>query len=148
MSEAKQTKYYLVDGAALPEVFIRVTRAKEYLDTGRASTVAEAAELAGISRSAFYKYRDAVMPFRDFGRGRIVTFQLLLRDETGILSEVLGRFSKTGANILTINQSIPANGTAPVTIAADISQIALSAEGLLSQIAMAPGVLRAAVVGG
>ena len=78
-------KYYLVEGSALPEVFIRVTQARELLDTGRAQTVAEAAAMAGISRSAYYKYRDAVLPFRDLGRGHIVTFQLLLEDVAGML---------------------------------------------------------------
>ena len=109
-------KFYLVEGSALPEVFIRVTQARELLDTGRAQTVAEAAAMAGISRSAYYKYRDAVLPFRDFGRGHIVTFQLLLEDVAGMLSAVLALFSSHGANILTINQSIPTNGVGMVTI--------------------------------
>ena len=93
---------------ALPEVFIKVTEVKELLETGEARTVAEATERVGLSRSAFYKYKDAVMPFREMRRGSIVTFHALLRDRKGVLSSLLAIFADTGANILTINQTISA----------------------------------------
>ena len=148
MSDLIQKKYYLVESSALPEVFIRVTQARELLDTGRAQTVAEAAAMAGISRSAYYKYKDSVLPFRDLGRGRIVTFQLLLRDVTGTLSTVLAEFSRSGANILTINQSIPSNGTAPVTITADTAGLSITTETLLARVSSLDGILKAAVLAG
>ena len=53
-------KYYIVEAKALPEVFLKVAEAKWLLETGGAATVNEAAKLTGISRSAFYKYRDAI----------------------------------------------------------------------------------------
>ena len=148
MSKEKQSKYYIVDGDALPEVFIRVTEAKELLDTGSVQTVAEAAERVGISRSAYYKYKNAVMPFRDLGRGRIITFQLMLRHQMGVLSAVLGLFAGTGANILTINQGIPTSGTAPVTVTADTADMDISTEELLERIDAVDGVIRAAVAAG
>ena len=49
----------LVDAGVLPEVFGKVLEAKEHLQSGRAATAAEAARMAGISRSAFYKYKDS-----------------------------------------------------------------------------------------
>lgn len=148
MSERKQPKYYLVDGDALPEVFIRVTEARELLDTGEVQTVAEAAARVGISRSAYYKYKDAVRPFQDIGRGRIVTFQIMLRHHLGVLSAVLGLFAGTGANILTINQGIPTNGTAPATVTADTADMQISTEELLSQLGALEGVISAAVAAG
>ena len=148
MSKEKYTRYYLVDGDALPEVFIRVTEAKELLDTGEVQTVAEAAARVGISRSAFYKYKNAVTPFRDVGRGRIVTFQIMLRHQMGVLSAVLGLFAGTGANILTINQGIPTDGTAPVTVTADTADMSISTEELLSRLEGTEGVIRAAVAAG
>ena len=148
MSEQKKARYYLVDGEALPEVFIRVTEAKELLDTGEVQTVAEAAAKVGISRSAYYKYKDAVMPFQDIGRGRIVTFQIMLRHHLGVLSAVLGMFAGTGANILTINQGIPTSGTAPVTVTADTAGMAVSTEELLEKICALEGVISAAVAAG
>lgn len=141
-------KYYLVDGSALPEVFIRVTEARELLDTGEVQTVAEAAAKVGISRSAYYKYKDAVMPFQDIGRGRIVTIQIMLRHHLGVLSAVLGLFAGTGANILTINQGIPTNGTAPVTVTADTADMTISTEELLGQLTAQEGVISASVAAG
>ena len=148
MANEGRSQFYLVDGNALPEVFIRVTQARELLDTGRAQTVAEAAEAVGISRSAYYKYKNAVMPFKNIAGGRIVTFQIMLRHQTGLLSEVLGVFADTGASILTINQGIPTNGAAPVTITADMTALDTSAEALLHRIAEVDGVIKAAVAAG
>ncbi len=148
MAKEGRSRYYLVDGDALPEVFVRVTQAKELLDTGQVQTVAEAAEQVGISRSAYYKYKNAVMPFQSLGGGHIVTFQIMLRHQMGVLSAVLGVFAGTGANILTINQGIPTNGTAPVTITADTADMEISTEELLSRLTAAEGVIRAAVAAG
>ncbi len=148
MSEQERTRYYLVSGDALPEVFIRVTQARELLDTGQAQTVAEAAERVGISRSAYYKYKNAIMPFQSVGAGRIVTFQIMLRHLMGVLSEVLSLCADTGANILTINQGIPTNGAAPVTVTADTADMEITTETLLSRLEETEGVISAAVVAG
>lgn len=148
MSNPKSSRYYLVEGSALPEVFIRVTEARELLDTGQVKTVAEAADRVGISRSAYYKYKNAVMPFEDMDRGRILTFQIMLRHKMGILSEVLGLFANTGANILTINQGIPTNGAALVTISAEIAGMEIAPEILLSKLSETDGVIKATVIAG
>lgn len=148
MSNPNSSRYYLVEGSALPEVFIRVTEARELLDTGQVKTVAEAADRVGISRSAYYKYKNAVMPFEDMDRGRILTFQIMLRHKMGILSEVLGLFANTGANILTINQGIPTNGAALVTISAEIAGMEIAPEVLLSRLSETDGVIKATVVAG
>ena len=91
-------KYYIVEASALPEVFLKVAEAKRLLSTGEASTVNEATKMTDISRSAFYKYRDAVLPFQNMMTGRIITLQLLLRDEVGLLSELLDVFADTNVN--------------------------------------------------
>ena len=59
------------------------------LETGEVRTVAEAVERVGISRSAFYKYKDFRHAFRDMRHGSIVTFNALLRDKKGVLSSLL-----------------------------------------------------------
>lgn len=147
MSE-QQTRYYIVRGDVLPEVLLRVTEARELLDTGEVHTEAEAAERVGISQSAYYKYKDSVTPFRDLGRGRIVTFQLMLRHHLGVLSDVLSVFAGTGANILTINQGIPTDGTAPVTVTVDTADMQISTEDLLDRLSGQEGVIRAAAAAG
>ena len=63
---SKKPKYFIVEAEALPEVFLKVAEAKRMLETGEASTVNQATKVAGISRSAFYKYKDAVRPVGKF----------------------------------------------------------------------------------
>ena len=111
-------------------------------------TVNLAARRVGISRSAFYKYKDAVQPFNDMLHGRIVTFQILLKDEPGGLSSVLRIFAQSGGNILTINQTIPVNGCAAVTIGAETSGLQTSLEELLEQVQSQQAVLRCEILAG
>ena len=146
MDDWKHPKYYLVDAMMLPEIFLRVMEAKELLMTGEMGTVAEAVSAVGISRSAFYKYKDAISPFQDMKRGHIVTFQIMLCDRMGVLSSVLAVFASTDANILTINQSIPTSGTANVTISAETARMGCSMEELLSRIQNTVGVVRVEVL--
>ena len=108
-------KYYIVEASALPEIFQKVAEAKRMLETGETDKVNVAAQAVGISRSAFYKYRDSIAPFQNLMAGRIITFQMMLKDKAGVLSEILAIFANCGANILTINQSIPTGGRAMVT---------------------------------
>lgn len=145
---SKAPNYYLVDAEALPEIFRKVVDARRMLDTGEAETVNQAVQLAGISRSAFYKYKDAVRPFQDMLHGRIVTFQIMLKDEPGILSHVLNLFAGSGANILTINQGIPINGCAVVTVNAETSGLEGSLQELLARLNGAEGVLRGEILAG
>ena len=145
---SKAPNYYIVDAEALPEIFRKVVDARRMLDTGEAETVNQAVQLAGISRSAFYKYKDAVRPFQDMLHGRIVTFQIMLKDEPGILSPVLNLFAGSGANILTINQGIPINGCAVVTVNAETSGLEGSLQELLARLNGAEGVLRGEILAG
>lgn len=145
---AKKPKYFIVDAEALPEVFLKVAEAKRMLETGEADTVNRATKVAGISRSAFYKYKDTVRPFNDMLHGRIVTFQILLKDEPGVLSSVLNIFAQQGGNILTINQGIPVSGCAAVTIGAETSGLTVSMEELLQLALQVEGVLRCEILAG
>ena len=141
-------KYYIVEASALPEVFLKVAEAKRLLSTGEASTVNEATKMTDISRSAFYKYRDSVLPFQNMMTGRVITLQLLLHDQVGLLSELLDIFADTNVNILTINSIVPTNGTAVVTISAETMDLTVSLEELLHSIEHSPGVVKAEVLAG
>ena len=141
-------KYYIVEASALPEVFLKVAEAKRLLSTGEASTVNEATKMTDISRSAFYKYRDAVLPFQNMMTGRIITFQMLLHDEVGLLSKILDIFTEAKANIITINSIVPTNGTAVVTISAETMDLTMSLEAMLHRINECRGVVKAEVLAG
>ena len=141
----KKTKFYLVAADALPEIFLKVAEAKRMLHAGEVSTAGEAARQVGISRSAFYKYRDSVQPFNDMKTGRIITFYALLKDNPGVLSNVLSIFAGSGANI---NQSIPTNGCAAVTISAETSDMRESLEELIASAAETAGVVKFEILAG
>ncbi len=145
---SKTPKYFIVEAEALPEIFLKVAQAKRLLETGEETTVNGAARQAGISRSAFYKYKDAVRPFNDMLHGRIVTFQVVVKDEPGNLSSVLSIFAGCGGNILTINQNIPSGGCAAVSIAAETSGLEMTLEELVSAAERLPGVVRCEVLAG
>lgn len=116
----EKTKYFVVREKAVPEVLLKVVEAKRMLDTKRAGTVQEAADLVGISRSSFYKYKDDIFPFRDNIKGKTLTFVLQMHDEPGLLSDVLKVVAEYGANIQTLHQSIPINGVATLTISVEV----------------------------
>ena len=143
-----KSKYYIVEASALPEVFVKVAEAKRLLSTGEASTVNEATRMTGISRSAFYKYRDAVLPFQNMMTGRIITFQFLLHDEPGVLSNILTVFYQYGTNIMTINSIIPTNGSALLTISAETMDMTVSLEELLHLLNDVSGVVKTEVLAG
>jgi len=145
---AEDSRYYLVRADALPEIFIKVADAKRMMQTGEADTVGSAVKKAGISRSAFYKYKDSVQPFNDMKSEHIITFYALLRHTSGVLSRLLSVFAACEANILTINQSIPTNGCAALTISAETSRMNVSLEQLLSSIEEQDGVLRVEILAG
>ncbi len=141
-------KYFLVEAEALPEVFRSVAEAKRLLQTGEADTVGAAARMTGISRSAYYKYRDSVLPFENLMAGRILTFQFMLNDRTGVLSGILSILAECGANILTINQTIPSGGLAMATISAETSGLHGSVEGMMNKVGELDGVVRSEIVAG
>ncbi len=143
-----EPRYYLIASSALPEVFLKVALAKRLLESGEAPTIAAAVAQAGISRSAFYKYKDAIMPFVDMRGGRIITFGIYLKDKPGVLSSVLSIFASSGVNILTINQSIPVNGCAAVTITAETPEINDVQQNLMARLEEVHGVIRIEVLAG
>ena len=145
---AKKPKYYIVEASALPEVFLKVAEAKRLLSTGEASTVNDATRMTDISRSAFYKYRDAILPFQNMMTGRVITFQFLLHDEKGLLSSMLMIFTEHRANIQTINSIMPTNGSAIVTITAETTDLTVPLEELLRLLRLHSGVIKAEILAG
>ncbi len=141
-------KYFIVEASALPEVIIRTAEVTRLLQTRRGTTVGEAARQVGISRSAYYKYRDAIRPFLDTSSAAVVTLHLILADKPGILSGILGVFAERGANILTINQSIPVNGVASVSISADTAGMTGDLDTLMTCIENMDGVEKTEVIAG
>ncbi|MDR3552089.1 MAG: ACT domain-containing protein [Clostridia bacterium] len=132
-------RYLLVESDAAPEVFLKVLEAKNLLASGRARSVNEATRQAELSRSAYYKYKDKVHSFAETG-GKVVTLNALLRDEAGILSKLTRLLYRCGANILTINQNMPASGVAPVCVTARVEALRMPMDEMLKKLSALDGV--------
>ena len=136
----EKNRYYVVTKKAVPEVLLKVVEAKRLLESAKASTVQEAADMVGISRSSFYKYKDDIFPFRDNVKGKTITFVLSMEDEPGLLSVVLKKVAEFKANILTIHQTIPVNGIASLTLSVEILPTTGDASMMIEEIEQLNGV--------
>lgn len=134
--------YLVVEEKALPEIYQKVVQANDLLKSGRAGSTSQAVRMAGISRSVYYKYRDAVFPYTRQGATGILTVQALLNDRPGVLVGFLTVFYESGANILTVNQNIPVKGRAFVTVSAYTKQVAKGVDHLLAALREVDGVVR------
>ena len=136
----EKNRYYVVTKKAVPEVLLKVVEAKRLLESAKAATVQEAADMVGISRSSFYKYKDDIFPFHDNAKGKTITFMIQMDDETGLLSDVLHIVADYHANILTIHQSIPINGIASLTLSIQVLQTTGDISRMIEQLEGQPSV--------
>jgi chorismate mutase len=133
-------EFFLIKSDMLPDVFNKVMEVKRLLSSGKADSVNEAVQRVGLSRSAYYKYRDSVLPFYETSRGRLVTLIFAVEDFPGILSGIINCLARTKANILTINQNIPINGLADVSVSIETDRMTVDLENLLDELGRIPGV--------
>lgn len=129
----------LVDSSVLPDTFNKVIYAKKLLQTGKALSASDACQKAGLSRSAFYKYKEHVFDYDDTA-GRIVTIYAELADRAGILSKLISVLYECGANIMTVNQNIPSGGSAAVSVSFRTGQLKMSVSQTLSKLKQLDGV--------
>lgn len=140
-----KVKYLLVDMSILPEIYAKVVEANGYLQSGEATSASQAAKMAGISRSAYYKYKDKIFEYNEQGDD-VTAINAKLIDNAGVLSSVMNELYLAGANILAVNQSIPVNNIADVSITVRLSQMDVSTEDLISKIKNIGGVKSAEIV--
>lgn len=140
-----KVKYLLVDMSILPEIYAKVVEANGYLQSGEATSASQAAKMAGISRSAYYKYKDKIFEYNEQGDD-VTAINAKLIDNAGVLSSVMNELYLAGANILAVNQSIPVNNIADVSITVRLSQTDVSTEDLMLKIKNIGGVKSAEIV--
>ncbi len=132
------SKFYVVSSDILPEVLEQVIEARVLLQSGKAKRISEAVKMVGISRGTYYKYKDAVFSFSSDQSNRKAIISMILRNEKGALSKVLSLISAKQVNIMAINQTIPINGIASVTLTLDISELEISIQALLTLVETMP----------
>ena len=140
-----KVNYLLVDMSVLPEVDVKVIEAKGYLQSGEAANASQAAKMAGISRSAYYKYKDKIFEYSEQGDD-VTTINAKLQDNAGVLSSVMNELYLAGANILAVNQSIPVNNIADVSITVSFAQSGHMTDEVLEKIKSVGGVKSAELV--
>lgn len=142
----EKSRFLIIDKEILPDIFEKVVEAKELIKTDKVKGVTEAAKVVGISRSAFYKYRDYVYPLSGSSVGNKVTLSFLLTHKSGILSNVLKVISNNDCNILTINQESPVKDVANVSLAFDTTYMDTKLENIIGEIGDVEGVERVELI--
>jgi len=137
---SQNDEYFLVKAEILPEVFLKVMSVKRLLNSGKVASVNEAVRSVGLSRSAYYKYKDSVLPFYESSKGKIVTLIIAVENFPGILSGIIQCVAYAKGNILTINQNIPINGLADVSISMETDRMSRSIDLLVADVGKIPGV--------
>ena len=112
----EKSQLIVAESKILPDVFTKVLEVKKLMAQKGEKSFASACKRIGISRSAYYKYKDSVFSYEELFTRKIVNIYLLLSDSPGVLSCVLVFLHSLNANILTVNQSIPVDGAATVNI--------------------------------
>ena len=143
----REEKFYLIRADILPESIAKTIEAKKMLESGEVDTVNEAVDRVGLSRSAFYKYKDGIYPFNAMMSEKIMTITFLLEHTSGYLSKVLTFVADQGGNVLTINQTIPLQGIATISMSVDMAQLRVSSTEFLENLQQIPGVRKAMIVG-
>lgn len=141
-AQPENNSLVLVDIRVLPEVILRTLQANRLLQSGEARSVSAAVRAVGLSRTAYYKYRHAVLPYNAETAGRTVTVHLVLRRTPGAISRVLEGFTRAGANILTVNQNNPSGGLAHASVCARIDRLAMPLRQFLASLEAVDGVER------
>lgn len=147
MVSMQKSVFYLVREEILPEAIKKTIKVKELLKQGEARTINEAVEKMGLSRSAYYKYKDYVFPFYEASKEKIVTVTFLLEHKSGVLSRVLNTIAADHGSVLTINQGIPLQGVANATISMETADLVIDLEALLDKLRMVEGVKRLELLG-
>ncbi len=139
-------KFYIVAEKILSEAMKKTVQVKDLLQSGEEKQVKEAVKRIGLSRSAYYKYKDYIFPFDQPEREELVTLSLLIVDKTGALSKVLTKIAQYEGSILTINQDLPLTEVAHVTITIKIKKLIISLEELLERIRKIKGIKRVELI--
>ncbi|WNF37589.1 ACT domain-containing protein [Bacillaceae bacterium IKA-2] len=147
MAIKSSDEFYLVRADILPDVMLRAVEAKILLNSGKCKTINEATQTVNISRSAFYKYKDSVLPFHTMVKEKIMTLSIHLEDRSGTLSNLLTVVAQAGSNVLTINQTIPLLGRATITLSIETASMTIGIDKLVKQMEQLDAVDKVELIG-
>ena len=134
MKRLGEGRFYLYREDVLTESMQKTIKAKLLLSNSEESTIQDAVNRVGLSRSAFYKYRDTVFPFESIAREQILTIFIQVEDRKGALATLLQIVTGAKCNILTIHQTIPVQARANITLSLDVTEMKFTMEEFLQQL--------------
>ena len=136
----EKINFYLINASIVPDIYKKVIKAKSLLASGEAKSASQAAKMADISRRAYYKYKDAIFEYHGDDSNDTATINAKLMDNAGVLSSLMAELYKAGANVLSVNQSVPIHSVADVSVTVRIAEMAITKEELLNSIEKIDGV--------
>lgn len=139
-------RFLIIDSEILPGVFLKVIKVKEFLRTGKVKDISEGVKKVGISRSTYYKYKDSVFAMSEGVNGHKVTLGFMILHKAGALSQIIDKIAQRHGNILTINQDIPINNAASVSITFDASKLIIDINELIEDIKLIDSIVNVRLV--
>lgn len=136
----EKINFYLINASIVPDIYKKVITAKSLLASGKAKSASQAAKMADISRSVYYKYKDAIFEYHGDDSSDTATINAKLMDNAGVLSSLMNELYKAGANVLSVNQSVPIHSVADVSVTVRIAEMTATKEELLNSIKEIDGV--------
>lgn len=148
MSERNENGLVVVNSEVLPEIILKVLEAKRMKARGDAKNSTEACKAVGISRSAYYKYKDSVFTYAEKLTNKIISLYFVLRDEKGVLSAIISKLYEYNVNILTVNQNIPVDSVAAVTVSFRFESAQMDTSVIQKELAKISGVVSVKLIAG
>ena len=124
-------RFLLVDSDVLPDVFMKVVKAKELLASGNVKNLSAAAKEVNISRSTLYKYKDKIFDVSE--TKTVVAVHVVLMDELGALQKLLRIIAQYNVSIVTITQAAPVDGTAAVSLTLKVKDMVGDVDSLVEE---------------
>ena len=131
-------EYFLVHKRILPDYFALVIECRELIE-GAKMSVSDACKKVNISRSTYYKYKDFVFTQKQ-SIHQTAIIAIRMDDQKGLLGTVLSVISNRHGNIITLNQDMPINQVAYITISISIAELTISISELIKEITIIEGV--------
>ena len=128
-----RNEFYIVAADVLPEALKKTAQIKALLSQNSNLTINEAADKVGLSRSAFYKYRESIFSYNKMNKERIVTLIVTAADEISVLAECLQIITEMDGQILTVNRGLPIQDTSKATLVIDTKNMKQEIETLVEK---------------
>ena len=129
-----RNEFYIVAADVLPEALKKTAQIKALLSQNSNLTINEAADKVGLSRSAFYKYRESIFSYNKMNKERIVTLIVTAADEISVLAECLQIITEMDGQILTVNRDLPIQDTSKATLVIDTKNMKQEIETLVEKL--------------